>query len=301
MICIPVEGHKSILLVIANSLMSTETDDVEMSRKKNTETDLLPLSELISLEGKKALITGSGAGIGKAIACRFAEAGADLELVDVNEKSLVSVKEGLERFEVKVNTHKVDVAKREEINALWKKLQQKEPDILVNNAGIYPTKPFLEVDEAFLRKVLDINLHSAFWMCQNMIRSRLKKGGIIINVGSIEAIMPFKEELCHYDISKAGIMVFSRALASEYGRKGFRINVLVPGGIWTSGAKKLAKEALRFKFKVVKSGFEYNMRTPLGRLGKPDEVARIALVLASDLSSYVNGTLVVVDGGFLSA
>jgi len=112
-------------------------------------------------------------------------------------------------------------------------LQQNEPDILVNNAGIYPTKPFLEVDETFLKKVLDINLYSTFWMCQNMIRNRLKKGGVIINVGSIEAIMPFKEKLCHYDISKAGIMVLSRALASEYSKKGFRINVLVPGGIWT--------------------------------------------------------------------
>jgi NAD(P)-dependent dehydrogenase (short-subunit alcohol dehydrogenase family) len=272
-----------------------------MKQKKNTETDFPPLSELISLEGKKALVTGSGAGIGKAIAYRFAEAGADLELVDVNEKSLASVNKELEQFKVKINTHKVDLSKKEAIDVLWKGLQQNEPDILVNNAGIYPTKSFLEVEEAFLKKVLDINLHSTFWMCQNMIRSRLKKGGVIINVGSIEAIMPFKEELCHYDISKAGIMVLSRALASEYGKKGFRINVLVPGGIWTPGAKKLAKEALHFKFKIVKSGFEYNMRTPLGRLGKPDEVARIALVLASDLSSYVNGTLVVVDGGFLSA
>ncbi|MGB9714561.1 MAG: SDR family NAD(P)-dependent oxidoreductase [Candidatus Bathyarchaeales archaeon] len=235
------------------------------------------------------------------MAYRFAEAGADLELVDVNEKGLLSTKEELKQFKVKINIHIVDLSRKEEIDGLWKKLEQKEPDILVNNAGIYPTKPFLEVDEKFLKKVLDVNLNSTFWMCQNMIRSRLKKGGVIINVGSIEAVMPFKEELCHYDISKAGVMVLSRALANEYGKKGFRINVLVPGGIWTPGAKKLAKEALQFKFKVVKAGFEYNLRTPLGRLGMPDEVARMALVLASDLSSYVNGTLIVVDGGFLSA
>jgi 3-oxoacyl-[acyl-carrier protein] reductase len=134
-----------------------------------------------------------------------------------------------------------------------------------------------------------------------MIASRLKEGGVIINIGSIEAIMPLKEELCHYDISKAGIMVLSRALASEYGKHGFRINVLVPGGIWTPGTKNLAKEALKFKLNVIKSGIEYNMRTPQGRLGKPDEIACMALVLATDLSSYVHGTLIVVDGGFLSA
>ena len=260
-----------------------------------------PLSELISLNKKRALITGSGSGIGRAIAYRFAEAGADLELVDIDEKSLTTVKEEFKQFKTEINLHKVNLSKKGEIDAFWKKLEGKEPDILVNNAGIYPTKSFLDVDEIFLKKVMDVNLNSVFWMCQHMIRTRLKKGGVIINMGSIEAVMPLKEELSHYDITKAGIMVLSRALASEYGKHGFRINVLVPGGIWTPGTRNLAKEAMKFKLKVVKSGIEYNMRTPLGRLGKPDEIARMALVLASDLSSYVHGTLTVVDGGFLSA
>jgi 3-oxoacyl-[acyl-carrier protein] reductase len=134
-----------------------------------------------------------------------------------------------------------------------------------------------------------------------MIKSRLKKGGIIINIGSIEAIMPLKEEMCHYDITKAGIMILSRTLASQYGRHGFRINVLVPSGGWTQGTKNVAKEAIKFKLDVVKAGIEYNMRNPLGRLANPDEIARMALVLATDLSSYVQGTLITVDGGFLSA
>jgi NAD(P)-dependent dehydrogenase (short-subunit alcohol dehydrogenase family) len=272
-----------------------------MLRKKAGRTGLPPLAEIVSLHGKRALITGSGSGIGSAIAYRFAEAGANLELVDINEESLVAVKEELAQFNTEINIHRVNLAKKEEIDALWKKLEGKEPNILVNNAGIYPTKSFLDVDEAFVKKVMDVNLNSVFWMCQHMIRSRLKRGGVIINMGSIEAIMPLKEELCHYGISKAGVIVLSRALASEYGRDGFRINVLVPGGIWTSGAKKLAKEAMKLKLNVVRSGIEYNMRNPLGRLGKPDEIARMALVLASDLSSYVNGTLIAVDGGFLSA
>jgi 3-oxoacyl-[acyl-carrier protein] reductase len=272
-----------------------------MVQKRIGRTSLRPLSELISLSEKKALITGSGSGIGRAIACRFAEAGADLELVDINEESLTEVKEELRQFNTEINVHKVNLSKKEEIDTLWMKLQGKEPDILVNNAGIYPTKSFLEVDENFLKKVMDVNLNSVFWMCQHMVKSRLKKGGVIINMGSIEAVMPLKEELCHYGITKAGIMVLSRALASEYGKHGFRINVLVPGGIWTPGAKNLAKEAMKFKLNVVKSGIEYNMRNPLGRLGKPDEIALMALVLAGDLSSYVHGTLIAVDGGFLSA
>jgi NAD(P)-dependent dehydrogenase (short-subunit alcohol dehydrogenase family) len=273
-----------------------------MSWKRTSKTKLVPLSKLVSLKGKRALITGSGAGIGKAIAYRFAEAGADLELVDINVGSLDAVRQELKQFGVEIDIHKVNLSRKEEIDALWTTaLKGKEPDILVNNAGIYPSKSFLDVDEVFLKRVMDINLNSVFWMSQHMIRARLKKGGVIINMGSIEAIMPLKEGLCHYDISKAGIMVFSRALASEYGRHGFRINVLVPGGIWTQGTKNVAKEAMKFKLNVVKSGIEYNMRTPLGRMGKPDEIARMALVLASDLSSYMNGTLVVIDGGFLSA
>ncbi|MEM0095215.1 MAG: SDR family NAD(P)-dependent oxidoreductase [Candidatus Bathyarchaeia archaeon] len=260
------------------------------------------LLELISLKGKNALITGAGAGIGEAISKRFAEAGANLDLVDINEEALCNVCEELtRRFSVKISVHCVDLSKKESIDVLWEKLRGNEPDILVNNAGIYPTKPFLEVDEAFMRRVLNINLNSVFWMCQHMIRSRIKKGGVIINIGSIEAIMPFKEELVHYDVSKAGVLVLTRALAHEYGKYGFRINAIVPGGIWTPGAKSIAKDALKFKLEVLKSGVEYTLRTPMGRMGKPDEVARMALVLASDLSSYVHGALIPVDGGFLSA
>jgi len=274
----------------------------EMSRKKSSDTKLVPLSKLVSLRDRRALITGAGAGIGRAVACRFAEAGAGLELVDISVGSLDKVRQELEQFNVEVNIHKVNLSRKEEIDALWTvTLKGKEPDILVNNAGIYPSKPFLDVDEVFLKRVMDINLNSVFWMCQHMVKGRLKKGGVIINMGSIEAVMPLKEGLSHYDISKAGIMVFSRALASEYGKHGFRINVLVPGGIWTQGTRSLAKEAMKFKLNVLKSGIEYTMRTPLGRMGKPDEIARMALVLACDLSSYVNGALVVVDGGFLSA
>ena len=262
---------------------------------------LNPISKLVSLKNRKALITGSGAGIGEAIAYRFAEAGANLELVDVNLENLVKVKENLEQFEVEVELNKVDLSESAEISSLWKKMKGKEPDILVNNAAIYPSRSFLKVDEAFLKKVLDVNLKSVFWMCQNMISSRLSRGGVIINVGSIEAVMPLKEGLSHYDMSKAGLMAFSRALASEYGRNGFRVNVLVPGGIWTQGTKKLAKEVMKLNFGVFKSGLEYRMRSPLGRMGNADEVACMALVLASDLSSYVTGALIVVDGGFLSA
>jgi len=262
---------------------------------------LKPLSELISLKGKSALITGAAAGIGKAIAYRLAEAGANLELADINNKGLTIAQKELSQFSSEVNIHKVDVSRREEIDALWEKLSGREPDILINNAGIFPFKNFLEVDVAFLTKVMDINLNSTLWMCQHMIKRRLKRGGVIINTSSIEAIMPFANDLVPYNISKIGVIALSRALAKEYGKNGFRINVILPGGIVTPGTKGVAKEISKFKIGLLKLGLEFKWRLPSNRGGQPDEVARIALVLASDLSSYVHGALIPVDGGFLSA
>jgi len=262
---------------------------------------LKPLSELISLKGKKALITGSALGIGKAMAYRFAEAGADLELVDMNERRLRTVAKGLSGFEVEINIHRVDLSSEEEIAALWKRSKGKEPDILVNNAGIYPFKDFLEVDDAFFSKVMDINLKSVLLMCQHMIKRRLKKGGVIINISSIEAIIPFEEGLAAYSISKAGVIALTRSLAREYGKTGFRINAIILGGIITPGTKAVAKEVTQLKLSLLRTGVLFSTRLPLKRGGQPDEVARIAVVLASDLSSYIHGALIPVDGGFLSA
>jgi NAD(P)-dependent dehydrogenase (short-subunit alcohol dehydrogenase family) len=139
-------------------------------------------------------------------------------------------------------------------------------------------------------------------MCQWMIRERKKKGGVIINVGSIEAVMPFKEDLAHYSVSKAGVIALTRALAKEHGKHGFRVNAIVPGGIITQGTKNVAKEGIkRLNFGLVKTGFAFSQRLPMGRFGQADEVGCMALVLASDISRYVHGATIPVDGGFLSA
>ncbi len=155
--------------------------------------NLQSLDQLISLKGKRALVTGAAAGIGKAIAYRLAEAEAELEIVDIDGKSLATVKSELEELGIGVRLHVVDLSKKKERDKLWKNLDGNGPDILVNNAGIYPFKSFLEVDEAFYKRVMETNLDSVYWMCQHMVRKRLKKGGVIINIGSIEAVMPFRK------------------------------------------------------------------------------------------------------------
>ena len=259
------------------------------------------LDELISLKGKRALITGSAAGIGKAIAYRFAEAGADLDLVDIDLKRLEATKSELGGFGVDVRLHVVDLSQKEERDGLWERLSGDGPDILVNNAGIYPFKEFLDVDEAFYKKVIETNLDSVYWMCQQMISRRLKIGGVIVNVGSIEAVAAFKDDLAHYGVSKAGVVALTRSLAKEHGKHGFRINAILPGGIITRGTKTAAKGILRLKLGLVKTGIEFKQRLPIGRLGQPDEVARMVLVLVSDLAGYVHGATIPIDGGFLAA
>ncbi len=269
--------------------------------KQNRGNTPRPLSELISLEGRRAIVTGAASGIGRAIALRFAEAGADLVLVDIDMEGLQSLE-----MELKGNTapellHRVDLSDKTEIDRFWESLEGGPPEILVNNAGIYPFKDFLEIDEEFLRRVMDTNLSSVLWMSQQMIRRRIDHGGVIINVASIEALLPFMDHLSHYGASKAGVIALSRGLARDYGKKGFRVNVLVPGGIVTPGTMGVAKSIAKLNLGLVMSGLEFRQRLPLRRAGKPDEIALMALVLASDLSSYVHGTVIPVDGGFLSA
>jgi NAD(P)-dependent dehydrogenase (short-subunit alcohol dehydrogenase family) len=259
------------------------------------------IAQLISLKGKRALISGAASGIGRAIALRLAEAGANLELVDIDFKGLQAVKEALKPFKTSVTMHKCDLSQKSRIDRLWSSLTGDEPDILINNAGIYPFKDCLEVDEPFLQKVLAINLTSVFWMCQNMLRMRKKRGGIIINIASIEALLPFAEGLAVYNMSKIGVIGLTRSLARDYGKQGFRINVILPGGIVTPGTKGVARRLLKLELGLLDVAYRFKGRLPLKRAGQPDEVARMVLVLASDLSSYMQGAVIPVDGGFLSA
>jgi len=258
-----------------------------------------PMSNLIRLENKSAVITGSASGIGAAMAYRFAEAGADLHLVDVNPSRLEAVKAEVERLGVNVSLHVVDLADKSQIDGLWSELG--DTDVLVNNAGIYPSKDFLDLDQEFMRRVMDVNLSQTLWMSQHFIRRNMGRGGVIVNVSSIEAILPFKDGMTHYAVSKSGVIALTRGLARDYGKHGFRVNALIPGGVITPGTISVAKEITKLKLDLIKTGYDFKSRLPMGRAGSPDEVARVAVVLASDVSSYMTGALIPVDGGFLSS
>lgn len=259
-------------------------------------------SKLISLEEKIALVTGSAQGIGREIARILAKAGASLILIDVNQEGLENIRDEFKKDGYKVDIYTLDLSRKEQIDKVWGEFGKNQPDILVNNAGIYPVQNYLEIDEKSLAKVMDVNLNSMFWMCQNFIRKRGKKGGIIVNIASIEAILPFKKDLIPYSISKSGVISLTRAIARDYGRKGFRSNVILPGAIKTRGTKILVKKALKkMQVGLIKEGYLLNQRLSLGRWGDPEEVAKVALFLSSDLASYVQGAMIPADGGFLSS
>jgi 3-oxoacyl-[acyl-carrier protein] reductase len=171
-------------------------------------------------------------------------------------------------------------------------------DILVNNAGIYPRKPLEEMTGPDFERVIAVNLTGMF-LCSRYAIPEMKKqeGGSIINLASIEALHPSSTGMTAYDASKGGVLMLTRSLAREAGAYGIRVNAIAPGGIKTRGVLSQTSPAYdRAQLKELKA---FLSRIALDRLGDADEIARVALFLASELSAYITGDLIVVDGGYL--
>jgi len=261
------------------------------------------ISDAVSFKGKMVLITGASSGIGRATALRFAETGARLYLLDIHIEGLNETIDLCNQLDNQHIAYEIDLSNKVKIDEFWANIDDKNiPDVIVNNAGIYPMMDYLKVDETFLKKILDTNLNSMFWMCQSYIDKRDKLGGIIVNMSSIEAILPFKKDMVHYSISKAGVIALTRSIARDYGKLGFRANVIMPGAIMTNGTKSIMKDAiLGLDVNLLKTGYDFEQRLADGKWGEPDDIAKVALFLSSDLASYVQGAVIPVDGGFLSS
>ena len=256
--------------------------------------------DLYKLEGKSVLITGASSGIGRATAKMFAEHGCKVLLVDIDMQGMIDTVKEMNRPE----SHEVfvvDLSKKEEIDSFWNNLKV-VPDILVNNAGSYPSIDFLKMTEEMFQRTIDVNLNSMIWMCQQFVRRRGKVGGRIVNVSSIEAILPFKHDLIPYSVSKIGVIGLTRSLAREYGKRGIYANAVLPGAIRTPGTmSQVWKGLLNFRVDLMRVADTFQSRLALGRWGRPEEVAKVILFLSSDMASYVQGTMIPVDGGFLSS
>jgi 2-dehydro-3-deoxy-D-gluconate 5-dehydrogenase len=258
----------------------------------------VPLSELISLAGKKALVTGAAMGIGYAIAYRLAEAGATVCLVDRDlEKGRQSARQICE-YGYRAFFLGCDVSREEEVRAAVSGAlaQMGSIDILVNNAGIFPFAPLLQLTAGDIDKVLGVNLKGVLFFTREVASKMIegKRGGCIINLASIDSLHPSHKGLAVYDASKGAVLTLTKSLARELGPEGIRVNAIAPGGILTEGAiRQRSGENSRAGLR------EFMSRLPLGKMGKADDIGRVALFLASDLSAYMTGSLVVADGGYL--
>ena len=255
--------------------------------------DATPLADLLRLDGRVAVVTGAGRGIGSAVALRLAEAGAQVVAVDIDSDARTAARIGPGARALTVDVSRAGAA--EEIAAAATD-EFGSLDIWVNNAGIYPSAPLLELDDDEWDRVLGLNLDAAFRGARAAARRMKEHGGVIVNVAS-NAGMASGPASAHYVASKHGVVGLTKSLAVDLAPHGIRAVGIAPGVTRTEGIEAAA-EALRG------SGWgdldAYAERTtPLGRMADPDEIARVVVFAASDLATYVTGTTIVVDGGQL--
>jgi len=252
--------------------------------------------DLFSLKGKVALVTGAGSGIGKGLSLGFANAGADIVLVDINSETLDVIGSEVSKIGRQALTIVADVTKREAIDKLVNRTIDKmgRINIVANVAGGLSTAQrgtALELSEESWDSVVTLNLKSVFLLstaaAKVMINRKIK--GSIINIGSIAGLTSYPGA-SHYGAAKAGVMHLTKSLAADWGRVGIRVNAIAPGVIDTP----LFRQAETF-FHVERE--KLIEKVPLGRLGLPEDIAAVAIFLASDASDYVTGQTIIVNGG----
>ncbi len=242
------------------------------------------------MKGRTAIITGSGRNIGKAIALKLAKNGVNVVINgSTNKKDCNAVAEEAQSFGAQAIVAMGDIGLRETSTALVNTAIKNfgSVDILVNNAAIRPSSPFLQMTHDDWSRVLAVNLEGSFCLAQACIPSMQKKNwGRIINFAGMNAIHGYKGR-AHVSVSKHGCWGLTKALAKEFGPDGITTNIISPGPIETFHDD----EEMTHHINSMKK------RIPLGRLGKPDEIAAAVLLLASDEGAFINGEMIKVNGG----
>jgi 3-oxoacyl-[acyl-carrier protein] reductase len=248
---------------------------------------------LIDLKGKVALVTGASRGIGKTCALTLARAGANIAAVATKEDLLKAVCGEIQALGVRALPLKVDMGVTAQVEQAIETTAKElgRIDILVNNAGITRDNLLLRMKEEDWDQVLNVNLKGPFnairAVCKHMLRA---KGGRIINISSVSGVIGNPGQ-ANYSSAKAGLIGLTKSVAKELASRNILVNAVAPGFIETEMTGKLDE---KLKAQVTE-------RIPLGRFGKAEEVANTVLFLASDLSSYITGQTLIVDGGMATA
>jgi 3-oxoacyl-[acyl-carrier protein] reductase len=250
-----------------------------------------------SLEGKTAIVTGGGTGIGKSIAIEFARAGADVAICSRKLEHLEPVSKAIHELGKRTFAVAVDVRQEDQVKAMveravseWGRL-----DVMVNNAGAsFRAKPE-DISVNGWNTVVGINLTGAFLGCKWAGRQMMaqKTGGVIINISSIAGVYG-STMMSHYGASKSAVITLTRELGSAWGRQGVRVNCIAPGPVETEGYLEVLKQAGPDGKKTYDA---VAARVGMGRWGKVEEIAFPCIFLASDASSWMTGETIVIDGG----
>jgi len=251
----------------------------------------------MKLDNKTAIVTGARRGIGRAIALALAKEGANVVVSDISREDCQKVVSEIKGLGRKGLALKCNVTSRAEVEDMVKRTVAEfgKVDILVNNAGIISFKPFLELTDEDWDNTVNVNLKGQFLCARAVAKEMVKnKWGRIINIASISSggcgiAFPL---IAHYTASKGGVMALTEALALELTSKGINVNAICPGAIDTDMTKG-AKEGGQLE--------QVLLRIPKGRLGQPEDIANLAVFLASDESDYISGAAIVIDGGWLTS
>lgn len=245
-----------------------------------------------SLEGKVAIVTGGGTGIGRSIALEFAKAEADVVVASRRLAILEEVAEEVRALGRRSLAVQADVTQKADVDKMVQKVVDEFGviDILVNNAGIHSGTPFLELSEDEWDRVIDTNLKSCYLCCQAVGRRMVEhRRGSIINISSNSGVTTCGGYSGPYPVTKAGEITLTKGLAWELGKYNIRVNAIAPGNIRTEMTRSWWRDPEFVK--------RMEIDRPLGRFGEPEEIATVALFLASDAASYITGETIVADAG----
>ena len=249
--------------------------------------------ELFNLEGRKALVTGAGRGIGRVLAISLAQTGCDVAILEKNIEDARNVVEEIKKIGKKAAAFQVDVTKKDEVEKAFSAAAKflGRLDIVINDAGVCIHEAAEDTSEEHYDYVVDTNLKGVFLCCQSAMRiMKPQKKGSIINIASISGtISNYPQKQAHYNASKAGVILLTKCLAVEWVDLGIRVNSISPGYTRTEMTTSTTAPAMIAQWESM---------TPMKRMAEPQEMAGAAIFLASDASSYVTGSDIIVDGGY---